>query len=65
MIVLNKTVGTMIPGIRKERNVMANTAISDGKGLSEELLQELLKHGWNKKSTSWSQCLVENRKCGN
>ncbi|RLD23335.1 MAG: aldo/keto reductase, partial [Bacteroidetes bacterium] len=29
-ITMNKTVNTMIPGMRKERNVLANTATSDG-----------------------------------
>ena len=32
-IAMNKSVGTMIPGMRKERNVLANASISDGKGL--------------------------------
>lgn len=54
-ITMNKTVGTMIPGMRKERNVLANTAVSDGEGLSKELFQELLKHRWDRKPTSWSQ----------
>ncbi len=54
-IAMNKTVGTMIPGMRKERNVLANTATSDGKGLSKELYQELRKHRWDRKPTVWSQ----------
>ncbi|MFH6602202.1 aldo/keto reductase [Maribacter algicola] len=54
-ITMNKTVGTMIPGMRKARNVLANTAISDGQGLSHELLQELKKHRWDRKPTEWSQ----------
>lgn len=54
-IAMNKTVGTMIPGMRKERNVLANTATSDGKGLSKELFQELRKHRWDRKPTVWSQ----------
>ncbi|HZJ19150.1 MAG TPA: aldo/keto reductase [Pricia sp.] len=54
-IAMNRTVGAMIPGMRKERNVLANTATSDGKGLSKELFQELLKHRWDRKPTSWSQ----------
>ncbi|MCK5440686.1 MAG: aldo/keto reductase [Maribacter sp.] len=54
-IAMNKTVGTMIPGMRKERNVLANTAISDGKGISKELLSALKKHRWDRVPTSWSQ----------
>ncbi len=54
-ITMNKYIGTMIPGMRKERNVVANTAVSDGKGISEELCQELRKHRWDRKPTEWSQ----------
>ena len=54
-ITMNKTVSTIIPGMRKERNVLANTAISDGKGLNTELHQELRRHRWNRTPTAWSQ----------
>ncbi len=54
-ILMNKSVGTVIPGMRKERNVLANTATSDGKGLSAALYQELRKHRWDRKPTAWSQ----------
>ncbi len=54
-ITMNKTVGTIIPGMRKARNVEMNTAVSDGKGLPDELLQELRKHRWDRQPTSWSQ----------
>ncbi len=54
-ITMNKTVSTMIPGMRKKRNVLANTAISDGKGLEKSLFEELRKHRWDRKPTSWSQ----------
>jgi aryl-alcohol dehydrogenase-like predicted oxidoreductase len=54
-ILMNKTVGTIIPGMRKERNVLANTATSDGKGLPKELYDELRKHRWERKPTAWSQ----------
>lgn len=54
-ITMNKTVSTMIPGMRKQRNVLANTAVSDGKGLSMELHQELKKHRWDRVPTGWSQ----------
>jgi aryl-alcohol dehydrogenase-like predicted oxidoreductase len=54
-ILMNKSVGTVIPGMRKERNVLANTATSDGKGLSAALHQALRKHRWDRKPTVWSQ----------
>ncbi|RAJ10062.1 aldo/keto reductase [Arenibacter echinorum] len=54
-ITMNKTVSTIIPGMRKERNVLMNTALSDGKGLPMELYQELKGHRWDRKPTSWSQ----------
>jgi aryl-alcohol dehydrogenase-like predicted oxidoreductase len=54
-ITMNKTVSTIIPGMRKQRNVLANTATSDGKGLPAELHQELRKHRWDRTPTEWSQ----------
>ncbi|MFK5973781.1 MAG: aldo/keto reductase [Flavobacteriaceae bacterium] len=54
-ILENKMVGTVIPGMRKQRNVLANTATSDGKGLSKALFRELQGHRWDRKPTSWSQ----------
>ncbi len=54
-ITMNKNVGTIIPGMRKERNVLANTATSDGQGLSEELYNELRTHRWDRVPTVWSQ----------
>ncbi len=54
-IIMNKTVSTIIPGMRKQRNVLANVATSDGKGLSMELHQELRKHRWDRSPTEWSQ----------
>ena len=54
-ITMNKTVSTIIPGMRKERNVLMNTALSDGKGLSKELYDELKAHRWDRKPTAWSQ----------
>jgi aryl-alcohol dehydrogenase-like predicted oxidoreductase len=54
-ITMNKSVSTIIPGMRKQRNVLANVATSDGKGLSKELYQELKKHRWDRKPTTWSQ----------
>ncbi len=54
-ILMNKTVGTTIPGMRKQRNVLANTATSDGNVLSNALYDELRKHRWDRVPTSWSQ----------
>lgn len=54
-ITMNPTVSTIIPGMRKERNVLANVAVSDGKGLSDELHRALKKHRWDRTPTEWSQ----------
>jgi len=54
-ILSNPSVATTIPGMRKERNVLANTAASDGKGLSGELISTLRGHRWDRVPTSWSQ----------
>ena len=54
-ILMNKTVSTTIPGMRKQRNVLANTATSDGNVLSNALYDELRKHRWDRVPTSWSQ----------
>ncbi|MRH98917.1 aldo/keto reductase [Kriegella sp. EG-1] len=54
-IIMNKNVGTIIPGMRKEKNVLANTATSDGKGLNENLYNKLKSHRWDRTPTSWSQ----------
>ncbi|MFT6369998.1 MAG: aryl-alcohol dehydrogenase-like predicted oxidoreductase [Maribacter sp.] len=54
-ITMNKIVSTIIPGMRKERNVLANVATSDGNGLSKDVYEMLLKHRWDRVPTSWSQ----------
>jgi aryl-alcohol dehydrogenase-like predicted oxidoreductase len=54
-ILANPTVGTVIPGMRKEKNVRANLAASDGCLLSPELMQQLRQHRWNREPTEWSQ----------
>jgi len=41
-------VSNVIPGMRTVKNVKANCAVSDGRFLSEELLQELKKHRWQR-----------------
>jgi aryl-alcohol dehydrogenase-like predicted oxidoreductase len=54
-ILMNETVCTTIPGMRKERNVLANTGVSDGKGIPRELLQKLRAHRWDRQPSYWSQ----------
>ncbi len=45
-ILANPAVSTIIPGMRSIANVETNTAVADGKHLSEKLLKELKKHKW-------------------
>ncbi|GAL84680.1 aldo/keto reductase [Sporocytophaga myxococcoides] len=54
-ILSNKEVATTIPGMRKLHHAKSNLAVSDGKGLSEELLEKLKQHRWDRVPTSWSQ----------
>ena len=54
-ILANGTVSTIIPGMRKQRNVEANTAVSDGKALSLDLFHQLKAHRWDRSPTAWSQ----------
>lgn len=41
-------ISTVIPGTRKVKNVDANISVSDGKKLSEGLMEELKKHAWER-----------------
>lgn len=54
-ILSNKQVGTIIPGMRKIKNVEANIAASDGKGLPPDLPAQLKRHRWDRTPTQWSQ----------
>jgi aryl-alcohol dehydrogenase-like predicted oxidoreductase len=54
-ILENDIVSTTIPGMRKEANVLANTAVSDTKKFDPALLQKLREHRWDRKPTEWSQ----------
>ena len=54
-ILSNPDVGTIIPGMRKVKNVESNIATSDGKGLSEDLIEKLKTHRWDRTPTEWSQ----------
>ncbi len=53
-IAQHPAVSTMIPGMRKTRNVIANMACGDGVKLSEEMMEKLRKHRWDRVPTSWS-----------
>lgn len=53
-ILANETVSTTIPGMRRIKNVLANMACSDGKGLDSSLLSELKNHRWDRTPTEWS-----------
>jgi aryl-alcohol dehydrogenase-like predicted oxidoreductase len=54
-ILANPTVSTIIPGMRKLKNVEANIAASDGKALSADLMRKLKAHRWDRQPTTWSQ----------
>jgi aryl-alcohol dehydrogenase-like predicted oxidoreductase len=54
-ILCNDDVHTIIPGMRKVRNVEANTGTSDGKKLEESLRKKLKDHRWDRTPTQWSQ----------
>lgn len=54
-ILMNETVSTIIPGMRKVRNVESNMAASDRGPLSPALHAELRKHRWVRQPTRWSQ----------
>lgn len=53
-ILSNQTVSTIIPGMRKLRNVEANIAASDKGKLDDDLLSELKSHRWVRKPAPWS-----------
>ena len=54
-ILSNPTVSTIIPGMRKLKNVESNAAASDAGPLSPELLEELRPHRWERQPKPWSQ----------
>ena len=53
-ILSNEKVSTIIPGMRKLKNVESNVASSDKGKLSVELLAELKNHSWVRKPAPWS-----------
>ncbi len=54
-ILNDSRIATVIPGMRKKRNVEANLAASDGRGLDADLYQSLRAHRWDRTPTAWSQ----------
>jgi aryl-alcohol dehydrogenase-like predicted oxidoreductase len=54
-ILANPDVSTIIPGMRKVRNVEANIAASDEEPLDAEMLKQLRAHRWDRRPTEWSQ----------
>jgi aryl-alcohol dehydrogenase-like predicted oxidoreductase len=54
-ILNNKDVSTIIPGMRKLRNVESNMGAGAKGPLSAELHGELVKHRWDRTPTKWSQ----------
>jgi aryl-alcohol dehydrogenase-like predicted oxidoreductase len=54
-ILANPDVSTIIPGMRKLKNVESNIAASDAGPLDEAFVERLRPHRWDRKPTSWSQ----------
>lgn len=54
-ILENKTVGTIIPGMRKTQNVISNISCSDGEPMDSSLYASLKTHRWDRIPTTWSQ----------
>ena len=54
-ILQNKDVSTVIPGMRKERHVLANMQAGENYTLPEDLIDELNKYRWDRIPTQWSQ----------
>jgi aryl-alcohol dehydrogenase-like predicted oxidoreductase len=54
-ILANPDVSTIIPGMRRIRNVEMNIGTSDGQALPPGLLAELKIHRWDRTPTEWSQ----------
>lgn len=47
-VLSHSAISTVIPGMRKLKNVEANIAVSDGRRLSLDLLAELKRHAWDR-----------------
>ncbi len=54
-ILAEPTVSTIIPGMRKKKNVEANIAASGAPPLDPSLMETLKAHRWDRVPTEWSQ----------
>ena len=54
-ILKNKNVHTVIPGMRKHKNVRSNVSCSDGVFLPSSLQKTLKNHRWDRQPQAWSQ----------
>jgi aryl-alcohol dehydrogenase-like predicted oxidoreductase len=54
-ILENKDVSTVIPGMRKERNVLANMKVGSDSDLPDDLMEKLKEHRWDRVPNEWSQ----------
>jgi aryl-alcohol dehydrogenase-like predicted oxidoreductase len=54
-ILANPDVSTVIPGMRKRKNVEANAAVGDGRHPGPALMRALKAHRWDRTPTEWSQ----------
>ncbi len=54
-ILQNEDVSTVIPGMRKPRNVLANMAAGADYQLPQDLVAALKEHRWDRVPTEWSQ----------
>ena len=54
-ILQNPDVTTIIPGMRKLRNVEANCGVSGRPALDPVLMQKMRSHRWDRVPTAWSQ----------
>jgi aryl-alcohol dehydrogenase-like predicted oxidoreductase len=54
-ILHHPAVSTVIPGMRKEKHVRQNMAVSTGRPMNRELLAALRHHRWDRTPTNWSQ----------
>jgi aryl-alcohol dehydrogenase-like predicted oxidoreductase len=53
-ILMHPAVSTIIPGMRKIKNVEANMAAADGQRLPDDLMQKLREHRWVRFPEPWS-----------
>jgi aryl-alcohol dehydrogenase-like predicted oxidoreductase len=54
-VLSNPDVSTVIPGMRKTRNVKGNIAAAEKGALSHDLIARLRSHRWDRTPTEWSQ----------